>query len=123
MEYKACLVTSERAKKIRGKPLNSFCTEQAQRLALKGEHGSGTVKDASTQKKLMSSMHHDTERHDAEVPQCQSMEQTILDMHLSCLLGNLGRQLLKWTMHRSVLSKPCPEQDNLTSNLTAGARP
>ena len=72
---------------------------------------------------LMSGMHHDTKRHDAEVPQCQSMEQTILDMHLSCLLGNLGRQLLKSAMQRSVLSKPCPEQDNLTSNLTAGARP
>ncbi len=51
MEYKACLVKGERVKQIRGNPLNSFCTEQAQRLALKGEHGSRMVKDASMQKR------------------------------------------------------------------------
>lgn len=52
MEYKAWLVKGGmgRAKQIRGKSLNSFCAEQAQRLALKGDHRSG-MKDASMQKK------------------------------------------------------------------------
>lgn len=51
MEYKTCLVNSERVMQIRGKALNSFCTKQAQRLALKGEPRSGMVKDASMQKR------------------------------------------------------------------------
>ncbi len=36
-------------------------------------------------------------------------------------VGNLGRLLLKLTMHCNMLSKPCPEQGNLTINLTASA--
>lgn len=75
MEYKAWLVKGGmgRAKQIRGKSLNSFCSEQAQRLALKGDHRSG-MKDASMQKKMMSGIHHDTKGHDAAMPQCQSIE-------------------------------------------------
>ena len=51
MEYKAWLVKGDWAKQIRCKASGSFCTEQAQRLALKGEHGSEIVKDVGMQKR------------------------------------------------------------------------
>ena len=70
----------------------------------------------------MSSMHHDTKRHVQRSPNVKHVADCVGHAFVVSA-ENRGMQLLKSTMHCSVLSKPCPEQGNLMINLTARARP